>query len=97
MIKSLKSDYTIAFLCFVFEVSRTSYYNFEKGKSYNLEAKYRRHRHRHEIRLEFHRNMKGYGVRRIQALLKVKGMVLGRRMVSKIMKEEGLKAIDTTS
>ena len=95
LIKSLKSDYTIAFLCFVFEVSKTSYYNFEKGKTYNLEAKYKRPRH--EIRLEFHRNMKRYGARRMQALLKVKGMVLGRRTVSKIMKEEGLKAIQPRS
>lgn len=76
-------------------MSRTSYYNFEKGKTYNLEAKYKRPRH--EIRIEFHRNMKRYGARRMQALLKVKGMVLGRRTVSKIMKEEGLKAIQPRS
>ena len=95
LIKSLKSDYTIAFLCFVFEVSRTSYYNFEKGKTYNLEAKYKRPRH--EIRLEFHRNMKRYGAIRMQALLKIKGIILGRRTVSKIMKEEGLIKGDTTS
>lgn len=88
-------DYTIALLCAVFEVSRTSYYNFARGRSYNLEKKYSRPRH--EIRMEFLRNMKRYGSRRIQASLALRQIKLGRRTVSRLMKEEGLIAIQPRS
>ena len=91
----LSTDYKVALLCLIFEVSRTSYYNFKAGRSYNLGRKYTRPRH--EIRLEFLRNMKRYGSRRIQVVLRTKGYKLGRRTVSKIMKEEGLKAIQPRS
>ncbi len=87
--------YTIALLCAVFEVSRTSYYNFARGRSYNLEKKYSRPRH--EIRMEFLRNMKRYGLRRIQASLALRQIKLGRRTVSRLMKEEGLIAIQPRS
>lgn len=92
----LKKDYKIAILCLVFEVSRQSYYNYAAGRSYNSHKKY--NRPRHEIRLEFIKNMKRYGARRIAAALaNGKAIKLSRKTVGKLMKEEGLKAIQPRS
>ena len=64
---------------------------FEKGLTYNLEKKYTLLCR--EIRLEFFKNMKRYGARRMQMLLAHKQIKLSRRIVGKIMREEGLIAI----
>ena len=64
---------------------------YRRGKSYNADNKY--NRPKHEIRLEFIRNFKRYGSRRIKASLEQKGIKLGRKKVSEIMRTEGLRAI----
>lgn len=86
----------MAILCLVLEVSRQSYYNYVAGRSYKSHKKY--NRPRHEIRLEFIKNMKRYGARRIAAsLANGKAIKLSRQTVGKLMKEEGLKAIQPRS
>ncbi|WP_353719831.1 IS3 family transposase [Dyadobacter sp. 676] len=45
------------------------------------------------MRIEFIRNFKRYGSRRIKESLKQKGIKIGRRKVVKIMRKEGLRAI----
>ncbi|MCU0467402.1 MAG: hypothetical protein MUF58_02285 [Arcicella sp.] len=55
------------FLCSLFDVSRTAFYRYKRGESYNADQKY--HRPKHEVRLEFLRNFKRYGSRRIKASL----------------------------
>lgn len=66
------------------------------GRSYKSHKKY--NRPRHEIRLEFIKNMKRYGARRIAAsLANGKAIKLSRQTVGKLMKEEGLKAIQPRS
>lgn len=47
--------------------------------------------------MEFFRNMKRYGARRLQALLVQKQIKLRRGIVGKIMREEGLIAIQPRS
>jgi putative transposase len=64
---------------------------YRRGKSYNADNKY--NRSKHEIRLEFIRNFKRYGSRQIKASLEQKGIKLGRKKVSEIMRTEGLRAI----
>lgn len=92
----LKKDYKVAILCLVLEVSRQSYYNYVSGRSYNSHKKY--NRPRHEVRLEFIKNRKRYGARRIAAALyNDKAIKLSRQTVGKIMREEGLKAIQPRS
>jgi len=81
----------VSYLCLLFDVSRTAYYRYRRGKSHNSDSKY--NRPRHEIRLEFIRNSKRYGSRRIRESLKQKGIKIGRRKVAEIMRREGLKAI----
>ena len=75
----------------MFDISRTAYYRYKRGKSYNADKKY--NRPKHEIRIEFIRNFKRYGSRRIKAALEQQGIKIGRRKVSEIMRTEGLRAI----
>ena len=83
-------------LCKLFEVTgppggRTAYYRYRRGRSHNADKKY--NRPKHEVRIEFIRNSKRYGSRRIRESLKQKGIKIGRRKVAEIMRREGLKAI----
>ncbi|MDQ6482683.1 IS3 family transposase, partial [Dyadobacter sp. LHD-138] len=50
-------------------------------------------RPKHEIRIEFIRNMKRYGSRRIKASLNQNGTKISRQKVAEIMRKEGLRAI----
>lgn len=77
------------------EVSRTAYYRFARGNSYNSDKKY--NRAKWEIRKEFIINMKRYGSRRMQVAMANKDINLSRKTVAKLMKEEGLKAIQPKS
>ena len=88
---SLAKKHKISYLCSLFDISRTAYYRYRRGKSYNADKKY--NRPKHEIRIEFIRNFKRYGSRRIKASLEQKGIKLGRKKVSEIMRTEGLRAI----
>lgn len=78
-------------MCTLFEISRTAYYRYKRGKSYNADNKY--NRSKHEIRIEFIRNFKRYGSRRVKASLEQQGTKIGRRKVAEIMRKEGLRAI----
>ena len=91
LIYSLSRTQKVNYLCTLFEVSRTAYYRYRRGESHNADKKY--NRPRHEIRAEFIQNWKRYGSRRIQESLKQKGINIGRRKVSEIMRKEGLRAI----
>lgn len=72
-------------------MSRTAYYRYRRGRSHNADKKY--NRPKHEIRIEFIRNLKRYGSRRIKESLKQKGIRIGRRKVAEIMRKENLRAI----
>jgi putative transposase len=87
----LSKNHKISYLCSLFEISRTAYYRYKRGKSHNSDSKY--NRPKHEIRIEFIRNFKRYGSRRIKASLEQKGIKIGRQKVSEIMRTEGLRAI----
>ena len=89
LIKSLSKTYKISHLCRILKVSRTSYYHYAKGNTYNADKKY--HRARHEIRKGFLENMKRYGNRRIKAAIAEKGIELSRKTVAKLMKDRAWK------
>ena len=78
-------------MCSLFDISRTAYYRYKRGNSYNADKKY--NRPKHEIRIEFIRNFKRYGSRRIKASLEQQGIKIGRQKVAEIMRKEGLRAI----
>ena len=76
-------------------MSRTAYYRYARGNSYNSDKKYLRAKH--EIRKEFLVNKKRYGSRRIKVAILENGIVISRKTVAKLMKEEELKALQPKS
>ncbi len=91
LVSLLSKNHKISYLCSSFDISRTAYYRYKRGKSHNSDSKY--NRPKHEIRMEFIRNFKRYGSRRIKASLEQKGIKLGCQKVAEIMRTEGLRAI----
>ena len=91
MIISFSKDYSVEFLCSLFEVSRTAFYRYKRGESHNSDNKY--HKPKHEVRLEFLKHLKRYGSRRIKASLTKRGIKLSRQKVAEFMREDGLRAI----
>ena len=77
------------------KVSRTAYYRYVRGNSYNTDKKYLRAKH--EIRKEFLVNKKRYGSRRIKVAISENGIDISRKTVAKLMKEEGLRALQPKS
>lgn len=90
-ISNLSKTNKVSYLCRLFDVSKTAYYRYRRGESHNVDKKY--NRPKHEVLIEFIRNMKRYGSRRIKESLKQKGIRIGRRKVVEIMRKEGLRAI----
>ncbi|WP_229632989.1 IS3 family transposase [Pseudarcicella hirudinis] len=81
----------VKYLCALFQVSRSAYYRYRRGKSYRADKKY--NRPKHEVEKEFIQNHKRYGSRRIKASLQEKGIIISRRKVASIMRKQGLRAI----
>ena len=77
------------------KVSRTAYYRYARGNSYDSDKKYLRAKH--EIRKEFLVNKKRYGSRRIKAAISENGIKISRKTVAKLMKQEALKALQPKS
>jgi putative transposase len=77
------------------KVSRTAYYRYAQGNSYNSDKKYLRAKH--EIRKEFLVNKKRYGSRRIKAAISENGINISRKTVAKLMRENDLKALQPKS
>lgn len=77
------------------KVSRTAFYRYARGDSYDSGKKYLRAKH--EIRKEFLVNKKRYGSRRIKVAISENGIDISRKTVAKLMKEEDLKALQPKS
>ncbi len=77
------------------KVSRTAYYRYIRGDSYDSDRKYLRAKH--EIRKEFLVNKKRYGSRRIKAAISENGINISRKTVAKLMREDELKALQPKS
>ena len=77
------------------KVSRTAYYCYIRGESYDSDKKYLRAKH--EIRKEFLVNKKRYGSRRIKVAISENGINISRKTVVKLMREEELKALQPKS
>ncbi len=78
-------------LCTVLGLSRTAYYRYKRGQSYQLtdaqEGK------KQLIEGVFRAHKRRYGSRRIVAELKEQGHRVGRQQVRTLMKASGLQAI----
>ena len=88
-IENESTRYRVKDLCEVIGIDRSSYYRGLKPRASNSEESLSG-----ELVLKvFSRHARRYGSRRIQAELKAEGVGIGRHRVRKLMREQGLKAI----
>lgn len=91
-IKTAAAEFSIQQLCWALAVSRSAYYEWQKRRPKTSEALLAR-----QVRNAFWRHSRRYGSRRIHAELKADGVRVGRHKVRRIMKTEGLRAIQPKS
>lgn len=91
MVSKLKDKYKIKTFFKCFDVTRSAYYRFSKGHTYNSDKKY--NRPKWEIRRESTENKRRYGKRRIKKALEKRGVTIGINKVGELMAQEGIKAI----
>ena len=80
--------YSISAMCFVLGVSRSRYYKELKGRADESEAV-------NAVIEIFYSNRKTYGTRRIKVELAKRGLVVSRRRIGRIMRENGLVSVYT--
>lgn len=82
-------------LCSILEVSRTAYYQYLKGISYQVTAE--KKNKQQLVEQVFVEHKRRYGSRRIMAELKEQGHCIGRHQIRKLMEQSGLQAIQPKS
>ncbi|UFH57258.1 IS3 family transposase [Spirosoma sp. KNUC1025] len=91
----MASEFAVAILCSVLEVSRTAYYRYLRGDSHRLSPE--KTKYQQLVEQIFAQHKRRYGSRRITAELQQKGYSLGRCQVLTLMKMTGLQAIQPKS
>lgn len=92
LIKEESAQFPVSELCRALQVSRSSYYDWAAGRSHQPETEL-------ATRIEevFWRHSRRYGSRRVKAELRAEGLAVGRDCVRRVMREEGLRAIQPRS
>jgi len=92
-VKKESASYEVKVLCEVVGVERSSYYrSVNRGEQSDHESP-----HAASVAKVFWRHSRRYGARRIEAELKAEGVVIGRHRIRKLMREQGLRAIQPRS
>lgn len=91
MVNGLSEEYSVLSLCRILGLSRSAYYAYTSGKSYQPSEK--RKAETKELEVVFWEHKRRYGSRRISKELKDRGMNIGRHKASSLMKKLGVKAI----
>ncbi len=89
-IKSHRTEFPVAQMCLVLEVSRGGFYDWLSREESSRSREDRRLKV--EIRSIFHRHNGNYGSPRVHRELHSRGIVCGRHRVARLMREEGLRA-----
>jgi putative transposase len=95
LIRLLETDFKVETLCLVLQVSRSGYYRYRKGESY--QASESKQKQAEEVKRVFGEHKGRYGSRRILAELKDLPLHVGRQRVRILMQEASLKAIQPKS
>ena len=95
LVKCLAEDFSVETLCLVLGLSRTAYYRYLRGASYQLNAE--KENNQQLVEQVFAKHKRRYGSRRIMAELKDNGYLIGRYQVRAIMRRVGLQAIQPKS
>lgn len=82
-------------MCALLEVSRSSFYDWQRGKTHLFKAE--KSRVEQQVKAVFEEHKRRYGSRRIEAELKGMGLHAGRYQIRRRMKGQGLKAIQPRS
>jgi len=94
-VASQEGNYSVERMCRLLGVSRTAFYDFIGGKSYQISDK--KALYIKEIEAIFNRHKRRYGSRRILEEMRDKGYCVGLYQVRSIMKSQGLVAIQPKS
>ena len=95
LVRRLADEFAVETLCSVLEVSRTAYYRYVRGYSYQPTQE--QANKQQLIEQVFVQPKRRYGSRKITAELKEQGCVIGRHQVRRFMKQIGLQAIQPKS
>lgn len=95
MIEDLSGEYPVNHLCRILKVSRSSFYAFMCGQTYQTREDDRLLLK--EVKAIFDKHVKRYGARRILEELKDRDFEVGLFKVRRLMKEQNLKAIQPKS
>lgn len=95
MITELSEDFSVKVLCEVLGVSRSAYYAYLKGNTYQPSST--KTILLKEVKTIFDFHKRRYGSRRIREELKDNGFKIGKHRVRSLMKEQGLVAIQPKS
>ncbi len=95
MVALVSASYPLKVCCKVVGVSRSGYYSYRQDKSRDSASKEKELCG--EVSAIFSEHKRRYGARRIQAELRSRGKRLGRHRIRKLMRLEGLTAIQPRS
>jgi len=93
-VKQEQQNYPVRIMCNVLNISKSSYYIYIKGQSHQQPVESGLS---DELRQVFQNHKRRYGSRRLQAEMKGMGYKVGRHGVRKLLREQGLKAIQPLS
>ena len=90
-VHSLAGEFSVEMLCSVLGVSRTAYYRYQRGASYQSSAA--KEENKKLVEKVFSEHKRRYGNRRIVAELQDQGHKIGRNQVRTLMRGSHLQAI----
>ncbi|MDJ1470861.1 IS3 family transposase [Xanthocytophaga flava] len=96
MIQILEKSYPVELLCELFQVSRATYYRYQKRLTIHT-TPIEESILEQQLTQVFFDHKRRYGTRRIQAELKAQGIQVGRWKIRKWLRTEGLQAIQPKS
>ena len=95
LIQTLTDEFNVETLCAVLGVSRTAYYRYRRGQSYQSTTQ--KQDKKELVEQVFRQHKRRYGSRRIVAELQEQGYSLGRQQVRSLMKLADLQSIQPKS
>ena len=91
MVARLVREFLVESLCFVLDISRSAYYRYQRGESYQQSTIKQQQQQR--VEQVFNDHKRRYGSRRIVAELQGQGYQIGRHQVRTLMKLADLQPI----
>ena len=91
----LANTFPVSFVCKVLNISRSAYYAYQSGESYEMSSE--QNYELAQVEKAFRVHKRRYGSRRLVTELQEIGIVIGRKKVRSLMQQQGLVAIQPRS